>query len=228
MEKEIFYVVERIKKMPTGRIYCVRSSKDTTFEMLVSEEQYARFDIKEGDRIDDAHFLKIREEMIFDNARRHAFTILSYGENNRKSLIQKLRAKGFSPDVCENIADYMEHRGYIDEKKQIGLLCDTYLRKKFGKLKIKNELIAKGYKREDVEEYVTKHLSDINFAENCAFIIENKYCPLPRESQDIAKMMGALMKYGYTIGDIKEAVRTVMEREKAEAENKDGEEESDD
>ena len=46
--------------------------------MLVSEEQYARFDIKEGDRIDDAHFLKIREEMIFDNARRHAFTILSY------------------------------------------------------------------------------------------------------------------------------------------------------
>ena len=223
MEKEIFYVVERIRKTPTGRIYCVRSSMNTTFEMLVSGEQYARFDIKEGDRIDDAHFLKIREEMIFDNARRQAFTILSYGENNRKSLIQKLRVKGFSPDVCENIADYMEHRGYIDEKKQIGLLCDTYLRKKFGKLKIKNELIAKGYKREDVEAYVSKNLSDVNFAENCAYIIENKYCPIPRESQEIAKMMGALMKYGYTIGDIKEAVRLVMEREK-EAQDKEGNE----
>ena len=190
----------------------------TTFEMLVSEEQYARFDIKEGDRIDDEHFLKIREEMIFDNARRHAFTILSYGENNRKSLIQKLRAKGYSPDVCEKIADYMEHRGYIDEKKQIGLLCDTYLRKKFGKLKIKSELIAKGYKREDVEEYVAEHLADVNFAENCAFIIENKYFPLPKDPKEIAKMMGALMKYGYTIGDIKEAIRIVMEREKEKAE----------
>lgn len=224
MEKEIFYVVERIKKTPTGRIYCVRSSMNTTFEMLVSEEQYARFDIKEGDRIDDAHFLKIREEMIFDNARRQAFTILSYGENNRKSLIQKLRAKGFSPDVCENIADYMEHRGYIDEKKQIGLLCDTYLRKKFGKLKIKNELIAKGYKREDVETYVSNNLNDVNFAENCAYIVENKYSPIPRESQEIAKMMGALMKYGYTIGDIKEAVRIVMEREKEAAQEKEGNE----
>ena len=216
MEKEIYYIVERIKKTPNGRIYCVRSSLGTTFEMLVSEEQYARFDIKEGDRIDDAHFLKIREEMIFDNARRHAFTILSYGENNRKSLIQKLRAKGYSPDVCEKIADYMEHRGYIDEKKQIGLLCDTYLRKKFGKLKIRNELIAKGYRREDVDAYISKELADVNFAENCAYIIENKYYPLPKDPQELAKMMGALMRYGYTLGDIKEAVRMVMEKEKAE------------
>lgn len=212
MGQEIYYIVERIKKTPNGRIYCIRSSMGTTFEMLVSEEQYARFDIKEGDRIDDAHFLKIREEMIFDNARRHAFAILSYGENNKRSLIQKLRQKGYALEVCENIALYMEHRGYIDEKKQIGLLCDTFLRKKFGKLKIKNELIVKGYAREDVEEYVSRHLADVNFAENCAYIIENKYFPIPKDPKELAKMMGALMKYGYTISDIKEAVRLVSER----------------
>ena len=106
----------------------------------------------------------------------------------------------------------MEHRGYIDEKKQIGLLCDTFLRKKFGKLKIKNELIVKGYAREDVEEYVSRHLADVNFAENCAYIIENKYFPIPKDPKELAKMMGALMKYGYTISDIKEAVRLVSER----------------
>lgn len=216
MGQEIYYIVERIKKTPNGRIYCIRSSMGTTFEMLMSEEQYARFDIKEGDTIDDDHFLKIREEMIFDNARRHAFAILSYGENNKRSLIQKLRQKGYSLEVCENIALYMEHRGYIDEKKQIGLLCDTYLRKKFGKLKIKSELIQKGYNREDVEEYVSKHLCDVNFAENCAYIIENKYFPLPKDPKELAKMMGALMKYGYTISDIKEAVRIASERGKDE------------
>ena len=216
MGQEIYYIVERIKKTPNGRIYCIRSSMGTTFEMLMSEEQYARFDIKEGDTIDDDYFLKIREEMIFDNARRHAFAILSYGENNKRSLIQKLRQKGYSLEVCENIALYMEHRGYIDEKKQIGLLCDTYLRKKFGKLKIKSELIQKGYDREDVEEYVSKHLSDVNFAENCAYIIENKYFPLPKDPKELAKMMGALMKYGYTISDIKEAVRIASERGKDE------------
>jgi regulatory protein len=212
MGQEIYYIVERIKKTPNGRIFCIRSSMGTAFEMLVSEEQYARFDVKEGDSIDDEHYLKIREEMIFDNARRHAFAILSYGENNKRSLIQKLRQKGFALEVCENIALYMEHRGYIDEKKQIGLLCDTYLRKKFGKLKIKSELIQKGYDREDVESYVSMHLADVNFAENCAYIIENKYFPIPKDPKELAKMMGALMKYGYTISDIKEAVRIASER----------------
>ena len=212
MEEKIFYTVERIKKSPAGRTYCIRTSKDRTFEMLVSEEQYARFDIKEGDKIDDAHFLKIREEMIFDNARRQAFAILSYGENNKKTLVQKLLQKGFNYEVCENIAIYMEHRGYIDEKKQIGLLCENYLHKKYGKLKIKNELITKGYMREDVDEYVAKNLSDVNFAENCAYIIENKYMPLPKDAQELTKMMGALMRYGYNIGDIKEAVKIVTAR----------------
>ena len=130
MEKEIYYKVEKIKKTPAGRIFCIKSNMRTAFEMLVSEEQYERFEVEEGDVIDDKHFLQIREEMLFDNARRTAFSILSCGENNKKSLITKLQAKGYSYELCKNMAIYMEHRGYIDEKKQIGLLCDTFLRKK--------------------------------------------------------------------------------------------------
>ena len=82
MENEIYYKVEKIKKTPAGRVYCIKSNHGTVFEMLVSNEQFERFDIDEGEIIDDAHFLKIREEMLFDNARRAAFSILSCGENN--------------------------------------------------------------------------------------------------------------------------------------------------
>jgi SOS response regulatory protein OraA/RecX len=133
----------------------------TVFEMLVSNEQYERFDIEEGEIIDDAHFLKIREEMLFDNARRAAFSILSCGENNKKALITKLQARGYSYELCKNMAIYMEHRGYIDEKKQIKLLCQNYLKKKYGKLKIINELVSHGYQREDVQEFVKKHFPNI-------------------------------------------------------------------
>ena len=83
MENEIYYKVEKIKKTPAGRIFCIKSNMGTVFEMLVSNEQYERFDIDEGEIIDDEHFLKIREEMLFDNARRAAFSILSCGENNK-------------------------------------------------------------------------------------------------------------------------------------------------
>lgn len=210
MEKEIYYTVEKIKKTPAGRVYCIKSTMGTNFEMLVSNEQYERFDIEEGEMIDDKRFLAIREEMLFDNARRAAFSILSCGENNKKTLIMKLQNKGFSYELCKNMAIYMEHRGYIDEKKQIGLLCDGYLKKKYGKLKIINELVTKGYQRDDVTEYVQNELKSLDFAQNCAYIIENKFLPLPSvSSEDFKKMMGALMRYGYSFAEIKAALTIV-------------------
>ena len=216
MEKEIYYTVEKIKKTPAGRVFCIKSTMGTNFEMLVSEEQYERFDIDEGEMIDDKRFLAIREEMLFDNARRAAFSILSCGENNKKSLIMKLQAKGFSYELCKNMAVYMEHRGYIDEKKQIGLLCEGYIKKKYGKIKIINELVTKGYLREDVTEYVQSELKKVNFEENCAYIIENKFMPLPSvQSEDFKKMMGALMRYGYSFAEIKGGLTLVATRGKA-------------
>ena len=214
MGNEIYYKVEKIKKTPAGRIFCIKSNMGTVFEMLVSNEQYERFDIEEGEIIDDEHFLKIREEMLFDNARRAAFSILSCGENNKKALITKLQARGYSYELCKNMAIYMEHRGYIDEKKQIKLLCQNYLRKKYGKLKIINELVAHGYQREDVQEFVKKNLDKVDFADNCAYIIENKFMPLSGNPEEIKKMMGTLLRYGYNIGEIKDGIRIAAERSK--------------
>ena len=214
MGNEIYYKVEKIKKTPAGRIFCIKSNMGTVFEMLVSNEQYERFDIEEGEIIYDEHFLKIREEMLFDNARRAAFSILSCGENNKKALITKLQARGYSYELCKNMAIYMEHRGYIDEKKQIKLLCQNYLRKKYGKLKIINELVAHGYQREDVQEFVKKNLDKVDFADNCAYIIENKFMPLSGNPEEIKKMMGTLLRYGYNIGEIKEGIRIAAERSK--------------
>lgn len=212
MEKEIYYKVEKIKKTPAGRIFCIKSNMGTVFEMLVSNEQYERFDIEEGEIIDDEHFLQIREEMLFDNARRAAFSILSCGENNKKSLTSKLQARGYSYELSKNMAIYMENRGYIDEKKQIKLLCQNYLKKKYGKIKIINELVSHGYQREDVQEFVKKNLDKVNFADNCAFIIENKFMPLQNNSEEIKKMMGTLLRYGYSIGEIKEGIKIATER----------------
>ena len=211
MEKEIYYKVEKIRKSPQGYTFFITSALGTNFEMLMSEDQYERFDIREGDLLDDEHFLKIREEMLFDNARRQAFTILSYGENNKKSLVQKLRSRGFQQELCENVAIYMEHRGYIDEPKQMGLLLDTYLKKKFGRVKIKNELIAKGYRRDAVDEFTKKAFETIDFPENCAYIIEHKYNPLPQDPDGKSKMVKSLMYFGYTFDDIKEGIRRFVE-----------------
>ena len=212
MEK-IYYKIEKIKQTAQGYIFYITSSMGTSFEMPVSHDQFERFELEQGEVIDDAHFLRIREEHLFDNARRHAFSILSYGENNKKMLVDKLQKQGFSRELSENVAIYMEHRGYIDEKKQMGLLIDTYLKKKFGRIKIVEELILKGYRRDEVSEYVKGALAEVDFVKNCMWIVEHKYNPLPKEADDVKKMITALMRYGYNIADIKEAVRRFQAQE---------------
>ncbi|MBO5375178.1 MAG: RecX family transcriptional regulator [Clostridia bacterium] len=212
MEK-IYYKIEKIKKTPQGFIFYITSSLGTSFEMPVSPDQFERFELEQGEVIDDEHFLRIREEHLFDNARRHAFSILSYGENNKKMLVTKLQKQGFSRELSENVALYMEHRGYIDEKKQMGLLIDTYLKKRFGRIKIVEELILKGYRRDEVSEYAKEALKDVDFASNCAWIIEQKYNPLPKDPDEFKKMIAALMRYGYNINDIKAGIRQFQEAE---------------
>ena len=211
MNDKIYYTVEKIKKNAQGYTFHILSSMGTKFEMLLSNEQYERFDIDEGEIIDDEHFLKIREEMLFDNARRHAFTILSYGDNNKKTLVTKLMQRGYARELCENVALYMEHRGYIDEKKQMATLLDTCLRKKYGQIKIVDEFIVKGFKREDAVEFLKTALKDVDFGESCSFIISQKYNPLPKDQDSVRKMMTALMRYGYSINDIKVGIRLFTE-----------------
>ena len=45
------------------------------------------------------------------------------------------------------------------------------------------------------------------------WIIEHKYNPLPRDPDELKKMIGALMRYGYNIADIKEAVKKFQAQE---------------
>ena len=91
------------------------------------------------------------------------------------------------------------------------MVIQLFLKKKFGRIKITEELIVKGYRRDEVSEYVKEALKDVDFAENCAWIIEHKYNPLPKDADSLKKMMTALMRYGYNINDIKSAIRLFQE-----------------
>ena len=57
-------------------------------------------------------------------------------------------------------------------------------------------------------------LDSVDFGANCAFIIAQKYNPLPKDKDELSKMMASLMRYGYSINDIKAGIRIFAEGEK--------------
>lgn len=129
-------------------------------------------------------------------AKRAALSILSFGDNNKRTLHTKLRARSISDEVATEVVEEMISLGYIDETRQLHrLIAEDAGRKLLGPRKIVPRLMAKGYSLADIKEAFIS-LSDsgeIDFDKNKELLLD-KYLGSDRDSEQVKKL---LYKYGY-------------------------------
>ncbi len=144
-----------------------------------------------------------------------ALNILVYANNTEKKLREKLYRKGYEKTTVDTAIDYVKGKGYIDENAQIldaaELLATAKL---YGKKRIAVELYKKGFKRDAIASIDYAELG-IDFVAGCAAMIcrtcrlrddEEKRRFVPDDRQ-----IGALIRYGYSVGEIREAVKLLHE-----------------
>lgn len=144
-----------------------------------------------------------------------ALNILVYANNTEKKLREKLYRKGYSNTAIDAAIDYVKGKGYIDENAQIldaaELLATAKL---YGKKRIAVELYKKGFKRDAIASIDYTELG-VDFVAGCAAMICRTY--RLREDEEKRRFVpddrqiGALIRYGYSIGEIKEAVKLLHE-----------------
>ena len=140
---------------------------------------------------DDICTLRLADE--YYRGKRAALSILSYGDNNAKTLFDKLRRRSVSEEICEEFVAEMISLGYVDEKRQLErLILEDSNRKLLGPRKITPRLLSKGYRLADIREVYSrlsesgeinpeenkerlleKHLGARNFHK---LLLSNKYC----------------------------------------------------
>jgi len=155
-------------------------------------------------------------------AERHAavkrgLSILSFGDNTKKVLVNKLRTKGFSCAAAEEAAEYLVAAGYINEAESAKLLAyDMAEKKLYGARRIAAALFEKGFSREAIEAAAEE--TEIDFAELCAKRIAKmggKELFLEKETKK--KAVAALLRYGFSYDDIKEALKIKNKIQEAES-----------
>lgn len=141
----------------------------------------------------------------FKKATRSALNILDYADCTEKKLIEKLRRKGYDEDEIDFATAYAKKVGYLNDARLIANAVYGIANSKlYGKKRIIAELYTKGFRREDIEAV---DFSEIDFTENCAKRIrktKNRY-------SDIHKLYAALMRYGFSGSEIKEAMSITEE-----------------
>ena len=136
-----------------------------------------------------------------------AFVFLSYGDLSRKRLIEKLR-RTFPPALCEQTADRLEERGYLNDLRLAERYAESYYEiRSYGPMRIRQELFGKGFSREVIEQ-VMEPYQEMDHREKIAELLEKKY---PRDTlSDPAvrrKATDWLRRNGYGWSEISDVLR---------------------
>ena len=139
----------------------------------------------------------------YEKAVKTAFNILDYADNTEKKLREKLKRKGHAPDAVDFAVDYAKKAGALDDARYMRRLADHLATVKlYGRRRIANELYVKGFKKSDI---LSLDLSEVDFGVLCAERIRRTSSRYP----EWEKMYAALLRYGYTPQDIREAKETI-------------------
>lgn len=177
--------------------------------LVITTEQYCELNLTKGP-ISEETYERIEEAAELCRALRSGESLLSYGANSVQALTRKLVGKGYSREVAAQAAQRLEGYGLIDEARDMEREVEKCLRKLWGSKRISAHLWSKGYAQETMQG-LSELLEDIDFAENCAALIKKHYGEVPTDPDEHRRMIASLSRYGYSIGEIREAMRLLKE-----------------
>ncbi len=129
-------------------------------------------------------------------ATKKALNILSFGDNSKRKLYEKLRRGGFPSDVCQRVVADMTDLGYINEEKQlrrlvVGLANDSL----FGPKRITAKLVNSGYSPTDIHRVISAltECAEIDFDSGFKRLAQ-KHLGGNTDSESLTKLR---YKYGY-------------------------------
>ncbi len=179
---------------------------------VVDGVDWADFGLVKGDELP----LEIREELLAAaerfKARQSAAASLAMQDASSKGLERKLRQKGISEEVARETVDRFVRLGFVqDEAYALRLANKLHEGKGYGRLRVAQELRAKGVERELAEQVLEQLPSD----EDALFLrIEKKYAGVDWSNRkERAAAVRGLLRYGFSYEEVSDVVRRLKGEE---------------
>ena len=175
--------------------------------LLLTMEQYCTLRPTKG-QISEEQYERLEAASELCRALRSGESLLSYGSNSVQMLTRKLMQRGYSRENATAAAELLAARGLIDETRDLRREVEKCLRKLWGQKRISAHLWSRGF-APDALSTLPEVLEDVDFSENCAMLIQKHYGELPEEADDQKRMMAFLSRYGYSLGEIRDAMKKI-------------------
>lgn len=173
---------------------------------LIPLSVYASLGLSAGESTQSVFESVERESKIYF-AYRIALRASCYGVQSRKTLIRKLVTKGCEAEFARLAVERLVENGFHDEQALAVREAEICARKLWGRARIKSELAKKGFGEDEIRQaFYALEDAGVDFAQNCRELLEKKYLPFPTDKKEAQKIIAALVRYGYSVSEIKEAI----------------------
>lgn len=89
------------------------------------------------------------------SCRDYALRLIEFRDRTQKELSDKLSEKGYDENIIEDEIEFLKSYGYIDDLRYaVRFTADAINLKKWGRIRIRTELIRKGIDREIVDNTI--------------------------------------------------------------------------
>lgn len=184
-------------------------------KLLLFTNQYLELGLKKGTRLDKDTFDNLEALSKECLAIRKGTELLAYSSSSKRRLVQRLRSKGIERESAENAVARLAEIGAINEEADVLCQVDLCFKKLWGKKRIYRELLAKGYAKEHIAAALD-NITKEQMTENCVLLIKKKHRTIPEDSEVRKKIVGSLVRYGYSFDEIKRAFEIALSENEAE------------
>ena len=171
--------------------------------LIIPDRVYLELKLSKGE-ISTECFDRLDAEARELAAYRRGLSMLGYGACSERRLSQKLTQKGFDPENAKHAAAVLKSEGCINEIRDVEREVSAGLRKLWGTRRIIARLYEKGYCDEAISS-ARAQLESVDFPELCAALIKKRFGVFPTEPKEREKATAALIRYGYSLSEIREA-----------------------
>ena len=200
--------IETMTATTTGRKFKVALSDGRT--IYVDSETAIKFHLDTSKEYTEEDFEEILSDSEYNVTKNRAFNILEYRAHTEKELFDKLCQKT-DEDTANAVVEKMRDIGLVDDRALLKDKLENLLNvKKYGPIRVINELVLKGFDRDEIRETIEEMEYD-EFSTVCE-IIEKRYSDelVDSDIKTRQKIMAALMRKGFNYDDVKSAMNEYL------------------
>ena len=173
----------------------------------IDTEIFVRSGLKLGDELTDDELHRLIEASDTRRAQEKALYLLEYRSHSKKELAEKIARTAASKEAAQAAADRMEELGLVDDEAYARELARVlFTRKRYGKMRVKQELRQKGIANELIEELLSEYGNEDEALENLQEILARKYPDWREDERTRRRAFAGLQRLGYSYELIRRAM----------------------